>query len=181
MDNNYSIQPNIVSNYTTPSVEPLISNVTPKKILIKPKTYCIANLIIITLMILIGFYAYHNDGNDRISIFIRNLITKIENAIKNVFNVFEKKTNNIFDNSMYDMKNSKVYVNNLGKPISNNKYINDNSNTSMIQKRGKTSYCYVGTDRGYRSCIEMGEEDLCESGETYNDERTCVYPSKMYR
>jgi hypothetical protein len=181
MDNNYSIQPNIVSNYSPPSVDPLLSNISPKRIARKPKTYCIANLIIITLIILIGFYAYHNDGTDRISIFIRNLITKIENAIKKVFTVFEKKTNKVFDHSKNDIEKGKVYVNNLGKPISNNTYNNDNSNTSMIQKRGKTSYCYVGTDRGYRSCIEMGEEDICDSGETYNDERTCIYPSKMYR
>ena len=91
------------------------------------------NLIIITLIILIAYYAYHNDGTDKISIFIRNIITKIENAIKGLFNIFEKKTDKVFSDAKYDINQGKVYVNNLGKPISTNKYRNDNSNISMIQ------------------------------------------------
>ena len=42
---------------------------------------------------------------------------------------------------------------------------------------GPTSgYCYVGEDRGFRSCIEVGESTKCMSGEIFPTRAVCVNP-----
>lgn len=51
--------------------------------------------------------------------------------------------------------------------------------TSSTQKnqRGKAGYCYIGEDRGFRSCISVGEEDKCMSGDIFPTEAICVNPN----
>lgn len=42
---------------------------------------------------------------------------------------------------------------------------------------GPTSgYCYVGEDRGFRTCIEVGESTKCMSGEIFPTREVCVNP-----
>lgn len=52
----------------------------------------------------------------------------------------------------------------------------DNHNTSTIQTAKKTGYCYIGTDRGYRSCVRVEEGDQCMSGEIFPTMDKCVNP-----
>ena len=40
----------------------------------------------------------------------------------------------------------------------------------------KSGYCYVGEDRGFRSCIEVGESTKCMSGEIFPTREVCVNP-----
>jgi len=40
----------------------------------------------------------------------------------------------------------------------------------------KSGYCYVGEDRGFRSCIEVGESTKCMSGEIFPTMDVCVNP-----
>ena len=40
----------------------------------------------------------------------------------------------------------------------------------------KTGYCYIGEDRGFRSCIEVGESTKCMSGEIFPTREVCVNP-----
>lgn len=48
---------------------------------------------------------------------------------------------------------------------------------SRIQDGHKKGYCYIGTDRGYRSCIKIGREDECESGKIFPTMDICINPS----
>ena len=42
---------------------------------------------------------------------------------------------------------------------------------------GPTSgYCYIGEDRGFRSCIKVGESTKCMSGEIFPSREVCVNP-----
>lgn len=52
----------------------------------------------------------------------------------------------------------------------------DNHNSSTIQTAKKTGYCYIGTDRGYRSCVRVEEGDQCMSGEIFPTMDKCVNP-----
>ena len=40
----------------------------------------------------------------------------------------------------------------------------------------KSGYCYVGEDRGFRTCIEVGESTKCMSGEIFPTREVCVNP-----
>jgi hypothetical protein len=48
--------------------------------------------------------------------------------------------------------------------------------TSRTQRTGKSGYCYIGEDRGFRSCIKVGENDTCMSGDIFPTHAICVNP-----
>jgi len=51
--------------------------------------------------------------------------------------------------------------------------------TSSTQRNGsnKSGYCYIGEDRGFRSCIYVKENDACMSGDIFPSQDLCVNPS----
>ena len=51
--------------------------------------------------------------------------------------------------------------------------------TSSTQRNGsnKSGYCYIGEDRGFRSCIYVKENDTCMSGDIFPSQDLCVNPS----
>ena len=53
----------------------------------------------------------------------------------------------------------------------------DSDILSEIQNGRKTGWCYIGTDRGYRSCVKIGEQDKCLSGKVYQTEAICHNPN----
>ena len=46
--------------------------------------------------------------------------------------------------------------------------------TSSIQKSG---WCYIGEDRGFRTCAKVGANDTCMSGDIFPSHDICVNPS----
>jgi hypothetical protein len=57
-------------------------------------------------------------------------------------------------------------------------------NTSMYLSRngeanftGKNGYCYVGEDRGFRSCVSVKPDDTCMSGDIFPSMDICINPS----
>jgi len=40
----------------------------------------------------------------------------------------------------------------------------------------KSGYCYIGEDRGFRSCVQVGEEDTCMSGDIFPTQAICINP-----
>lgn len=60
----------------------------------------------------------------------------------------------------------------------------DRSNDSMHLSRngevnftGKSGYCYVGEDRGFRSCVSVSPDDTCMSGDIFPSMDICINPS----
>jgi hypothetical protein len=51
--------------------------------------------------------------------------------------------------------------------------------TSSTQRSGpsKSGYCYIGEDRGFRSCIQVKDSDMCMSGDIFPSQAICVNPS----
>ena len=53
----------------------------------------------------------------------------------------------------------------------------DAMSSTQRSSSGKAGYCYIGEDRGFRSCIEVKEWDTCMSGEIFPSNAICVNPS----
>jgi hypothetical protein len=52
--------------------------------------------------------------------------------------------------------------------------------TSTIQSSktsSKSGWCYIGEDRGFRSCIQVGENDTCVSGDIFPSQDICINPT----
>jgi len=57
-----------------------------------------------------------------------------------------------------------------------NDYMADTSD-STIQGRGKSGWCFIGQDRGFNSCAEVGVNDTCMSGNIFPTHEMCINPS----
>jgi hypothetical protein len=53
----------------------------------------------------------------------------------------------------------------------------ESSGGNNIQETHKKGYCYIGSDRGHRSCIKVDSEDDCESSKIFPTMDTCRNPS----
>jgi len=47
---------------------------------------------------------------------------------------------------------------------------------SSIQGGGKSGWCYIGMDRGFRSCSQVNDTDICMSGDIFPTQEICVNP-----
>jgi hypothetical protein len=48
---------------------------------------------------------------------------------------------------------------------------------SSSAKSGKAGWCYIGEDRGYRTCAEVGANDTCMSGDIFPTQEICINPN----
>jgi hypothetical protein len=51
------------------------------------------------------------------------------------------------------------------------------STTQQSKGSGKAGYCYIGEDRGFRSCIKVNEDDQCLSGKIFPTKDVCINPT----
>lgn len=63
------------------------------------------------------------------------------------------------------------------KDINQKQEINGEPEPHEESKRGKSGFCYIGEDRGVRSCIEVGEIDQCMSGDIFPSKNICINPN----
>ena len=48
---------------------------------------------------------------------------------------------------------------------------------SEVQQGGKAGFCYVGSDKSTRHCIQVGRDDKCMSGDIFPTRDICINPS----
>lgn len=53
----------------------------------------------------------------------------------------------------------------------------DKTSSSSIQNPHAKSWCYVGTDRGYRSCVQVKNSSECQSGKIFPSKNICINPN----
>ena len=53
----------------------------------------------------------------------------------------------------------------------------ESSFASSLKKTVKGGYCYIGTDRTYRSCVKINPEDVCMSNQIYPTKDICINPN----
>lgn len=51
------------------------------------------------------------------------------------------------------------------------------SRTQANKANSKAGYCYIGEDRGFRSCIQVTDTDTCMSGDIFPTQEICINPS----
>ena len=53
----------------------------------------------------------------------------------------------------------------------------DSMSRTQMNPTTKSGFCYIGEDRGFRSCIEVGKGDVCMSGNIFPSEALCINPN----
>jgi len=49
--------------------------------------------------------------------------------------------------------------------------------SSSVHSAGKSGWCYIGEDRGFRSCALVNEDDKCMSGDIFPSQELCINPN----
>ncbi len=52
-----------------------------------------------------------------------------------------------------------------------------NEASSSVHSAGKSGWCYIGDDRGFRSCAQVGANDTCMSGDIFPSQEICMNPN----
>lgn len=55
--------------------------------------------------------------------------------------------------------------------------VGDDSGSRVQKTASKSSYCYIGEDRGFRNCISISEGDKCMSGNIFPTMDVCINPN----
>ena len=65
------------------------------------------------------------------------------------------------------------------QPSDNSQYSADISTSSIQNSKSssKTGWCFIGEDRGFRSCIQVNEHDKCMSGDIFPNQDICINPN----
>lgn len=62
--------------------------------------------------------------------------------------------------------------------IQNQDYEAHEASSSVIGgTSGKAGWCYIGDDRGFRSCAQVGVNDTCMSGDIFPSQEICMNPN----
>lgn len=52
-----------------------------------------------------------------------------------------------------------------------------NEASSSVHTSGKAGWCYIGDDRGFRTCAQVGVNDTCMSGDIFPSQEICMNPN----
>ena len=93
--------------------------------------------------------------------------------------------NKIDDKTKEPSKDKKDTNKSEGKAVETPKKMNkkqrgplpDDSGSRTQNKPSKAGFCYIGEDRGFRSCIRVTENDTCMSGDIFPTKELCINPN----
>lgn len=139
------------------------------------------------------FIEYIKNWFQSTATYIKSAPTKIENHMKEDHGVQEKKPEPKPEPEHksaqkqaheIDEKNEKELSHVLNQATPNytspeSGYEADDSYSSIQKSKSssKSGWCYIGEDRGFRSCINIGENDTCMSGDIFPRSDICVNPN----
>jgi hypothetical protein len=93
-----------------------------------------------------------------------------ESSVKN--NIDNKKVNT----KKAEEKKAKEEEENAPPPTTKGP-IPDEAGSNTQSKPSKPSFCYIGEDRGTRSCIQVDKDSNCMSGEIFPSMELCINPA----
>lgn len=101
----------------------------------------------------------------------KQTINTTATGTKTALDILANTSTNTLDQLDNSFDRSNKMNNNIPKP----------DDTGSLIQRGKRAikpgYCYIGEDRGFRSCIKVGTADTCMSGEIYPTKDICINPT----
>ena len=134
--------------------------------------------------------------------FFKPILIFFDNNVKTNINDNPTVLNTSIDNKVYTANKAAVAAktaNNIkGIPIDTNKLSDQLPSEQPVDKlfkkeetkqsipqpnetdlsgSSKSSYCYIGNDKGIRSCVKVNEHDKCMSGDIFPTHNMCINPN----
>ena len=112
--------------------------------------------------------------------------TGIDKGLTGVQNITPNKaSSSVSSKSIQDKEEIEESKNSLNKALNNSNKKNKNSEdeyepnqaSSSIHETGKAGWCFIGEDRGNRTCSKVGVNDKCMSGDIFPSQQICINPN----
>ena len=137
---------------------------------IPPSTNWIFYMFLSIIIIVVFLYYTRNTYWNKYSTpFINDVLTKINGIYR------MSPTPKVVESGVTDLKNTI-----LKPPIKKNKFVLPADIKPYVPQdeiKLQSGFCYIGEDRGFRSCISVGEGDLCMSGDIFPSQEVCINPN----
>jgi len=110
----------------------------------------------------------------------------IDKGLTTVQNVTPQGASSTLPNKQFGAPQPDVLANNsLNKTLNTaqqqreqtNDYQANEASSSVHLSGGKSGWCFIGEDRGFRSCAEVNTNDKCMSGDIFPSQELCVNPN----
>lgn len=88
----------------------------------------------------------------------------------------EEEEENIDSNTAIDSLNTAL-SNASKRGASDAPYKANDAYSSVQTVKAKAGWCFIGEERGFRNCIEVGENDECLSGDIFPTSQVCINPN----
>ncbi len=80
-------------------------------------------------------------------------------------------------NEQNAIQHSQADNSSLNKALNTEQDYQAHEASSSIHTGGKSGWCYIGDDRGFRTCAEIGVNDTCMSGDIFPSQEICMNPN----
>lgn len=117
-----------------------------------------------------------NLGTDILSGMVKNTTNIVSGQLDINDNRNNRRNDNRNNRNNRRNDNKKLRVQNL-KEKEKKKDYKENTEDNKIQESKKPGYCYIGSDRGYRSCIKINSPDECISKNIFPTKKLCINPN----
>jgi len=149
-------------------------------------------IVLIIVFLAYNLYLYFYEGTDIFRKFFGITLFKTGEGTKNTIENTGKGADKVLNVTKKAGKGVGQAVSDAGKNIEESsslkkaiekptfkeeKVIEDDSTESNIQHKKTTGYCYIGNDRGYRTCVKMTDDDTCKSGKIFPTKNICINPN----
>lgn len=83
------------------------------------------------------------------------------------------------DELMASFEDAKKFRDEKEEQETNKAFIEDDAGSTIQNGRNSNGkgWCYIGEDRGFRSCVEVGNNQECMSGDIFPTKDVCINPS----
>jgi hypothetical protein len=107
-------------------------------------------------------------------------------VVTDTLNAAQKVANQSPNETVSELKNlDSSQVNTLNKALNStaplttktDEYQEDDSASSIQRGTSKGGWCYIGEDRGFRTCAQVGANDECMSGDIFPSNEICMNPT----
>ena len=147
----------------------------------------ISFLVISILLLIYNSYLYFSEGTDildkhfniDISKYFQNEKIGAKSFIKSTLDTIDVRKQNLdLSKSNKVIRDSKKSPIERKPPKVDRPTVQSESSFKSSFKKSKTKgFCYIGTDRNHRSCVEIRPGDVCSSNEIYPTMDICINPN----
>jgi len=137
-------------------------------------------LIIILILAFLGFtiFIYLAKGYQDITSFLNTITQMVPGNNSSVKEVKIPDTPPIIEKKPDSFANTTLNkAINTSKPDDPEDDYKAHDASSSLDITGKSGWCYIGEDKGFRTCAQVGVNDKCMSGDIFPSQEICINPN----